>query len=394
MEINILRTNNERSLAHIEEIKELVPLPGYDRVVHAQILGWRCIVGKDDFKVGDKCVYFEIDSLVNPEDERFAFLEKRNYKIRTIKMCKVISQGLAMPLSVFPELGDLSVGTDVTKELKVTYYNPEDRKRKSNTSDPNAKYQSMASRHPNLFRRKPIRWLMRREWGKKLLFIFFGKKKDNPKGFPSWIKRSDEVRIENMPWILSDRDKRYSVTSKIDGTSSTYGIEKKKRGYDFIVCSRNVRQKDRDQECYHDLNVYWEMADKYDIEQKLTNFVKKIGAERVYLQGETYGPKVQGNPLKVDERQFAAFNFWVDGKRYTNEELFVWCDQYNIPHVPVVFEHHQIPDNIDDMKLEAEGASIINPQVLREGLVYREESNPDMSFKNVAMSYLLSKKGD
>ena len=132
----------------------------------------------DNIKVGDMCVYFEVDSKVNPLDERFAFLEKRDYRIKTIKMCKVYSQGLLIPLSTFPELGDLDVNTDVTDALKVVYYVPEDNQRKSNSVDPMAKYKSMASRHAKLARKKWFRWLMKREWGRKIMFFFFGKKKD------------------------------------------------------------------------------------------------------------------------------------------------------------------------------------------------------------------------
>lgn len=394
MQFNILKTNTERSLAHVEEIANITPIPGADRIAMAQILGWRCIIAKEEFNIGDKCIYFEIDSLVNKEDERFAFLEKKNYKVKTMKLGKfnVISQGLAMPLSEFPELGDLPVGTDVTKKLKVTYYNAEDRKRKSAGPDPDAKYKSMAARHKELFRKRPIRWLMRREWGKKLLFVFFGKKKDNPKRMPSWIRRSDEIRCENIPWIFNDRVRRYSVTCKLDGTSSTYGLEKQKKGYDFIVCSRNVRQKDRDQECYHELNVYWEMADKYNIREKLEKFAKKYNVNQMYLQGETVGAKVQGNPYNMGVRNFYAFNLVVDGVRYDNEQLFEWCETYEIPHVPLIFKNHQIPDNIDDMKAEAHGYSVLNPAVLREGLVYRDEKDPHFSFKNVDIDYLMKQQ--
>ena len=95
MQFNILNTNTERSLAHVEEIANITPIQGADRIAMAQILGWRCIIAKEEFKVGDKCIYFEIDSLVNKEDERFAFLEKKNYKVKTMKLGKfnVISQG-------------------------------------------------------------------------------------------------------------------------------------------------------------------------------------------------------------------------------------------------------------------------------------------------------------
>ena len=123
--------NDKRALAYVVTIDEIKPIEGYDRVEYARTNGWWVIIGKNDnLKVGDKCVYFEVDSKVNAKDERFAFLEKRNYKIKTQKMCKVISQGLLMPLSLFSEIGDADINTDVTDILKVTYSVEEDNSRK------------------------------------------------------------------------------------------------------------------------------------------------------------------------------------------------------------------------------------------------------------------------
>ena len=198
--------NGKRALAYVVTIDEIRPIEGYDRVEYARTNGWWVIINKaDNLSVGDKCVYFEVDSKVNPLDERFAFLEKRDYRIKTIKMCKVYSQGLLIPLSAFPELGDLDVNPDVTDALKVVYYVPEDNERKANAPDPNAKYISMAARHPKLAKKKWFRWLMKRQWGKKFLFVFFGKKKDTPKGWPThfpYIHKTDEERCENLPQML------------------------------------------------------------------------------------------------------------------------------------------------------------------------------------------------
>ena len=47
--------------------------------------------------------------------------------------------------------------------------------------------------------------MMRREWGRKLLFVIFGKKRDNPRGWPThfeFIHKTDEERCENLPWVL------------------------------------------------------------------------------------------------------------------------------------------------------------------------------------------------
>ena len=195
--------NNKRALAYVVTIDEIKPIEGYDRVEYARTNGWWVIIGKqDNLHVGDKCVYFEVDSKVNAADERFAFLEKRDYKIKTQRMCKVISQGLLMPLSTFPELGDLDVNTDVTDLLKVTYSVAEDNARKN--EDPNAKYKSMADRHKKLFRQRWAKWMMKRVWGRKVMFFFFGKKKDKsdtewPVGKFPGVSKTDQERCENMP---------------------------------------------------------------------------------------------------------------------------------------------------------------------------------------------------
>ena len=121
----------KRALAYIAKIDEICPIPDYDRVEHARIKGWWVIVKKGEFKVGDKAVYFEVDSKVSDTDERFEFLKSKNYKIKTLRMCKVYSQGLALPVALFPEVKGKKIGTDVTKKLKITYASEEDILRKS-----------------------------------------------------------------------------------------------------------------------------------------------------------------------------------------------------------------------------------------------------------------------
>ena len=73
----MLNKDNERELAYIVLIDGIEPIPGYDRVEHAIVGGWRCIVQKGQFNVGDPAIYFEIDSRVPKDKECFAFLEKR-----------------------------------------------------------------------------------------------------------------------------------------------------------------------------------------------------------------------------------------------------------------------------------------------------------------------------
>lgn len=189
----------ERALAHIEKIEWVRPIEGADNIELIGILGWICIAKKNEFKVGDLAVYIEIDSKCPSTDERFSFLSKKKFKIKTMKLGKfnVISQGLALPISLFPELHDKKIGDDVTKELKITYASEDDIARKSNKIDPNAKYKSMAQRNPKLFSKPIIRKMMKYNIGRKILFLIFGRKKDNPKKFPNWIVKTDETRCLN-----------------------------------------------------------------------------------------------------------------------------------------------------------------------------------------------------
>jgi hypothetical protein len=384
--------NGRRALAYVVTIDEIKPIEGYDRVEYARTNGWWVIIGKNDnLQVGDKCVYFEVDSKVNSEDERFAFLEKRNYKIKTQKMCKVISQGLLMPLSVFPEISDADVNTDVTETLKVTYAVEEDNARKGKV-DPDAKYKSMAARHQKIFKQKWARWLMRRSWGKKLMFMFFGKKKDSPRTFPThfpFVHKTDEERCENIPWVLG-YERPLIVTEKLDGTSSTYILERKKQHkYEFYVLSRNVRQADEKQECYHDHNIYWDMAFKYDIERHLKEYLENNpDCPYVCIQGESVG-SVQGNPLKLPEDDLYCFNF-IDGRTGRTDSLTGKniVEQWGMKWVPILDEHYMVPNDMEEFKQFATAKSVVNPNVLREGIVLRDPTN-DFSFKNVSREYLL-----
>lgn len=383
--------NDRRALAYVVTIDEIKPIEGYDRVEYARTNGWWVIIGKNDnLQVGDKCVYFEVDSKVNANDERFAFLEKRNYKIKTQKMCKVISQGLLMPLSLFPELGDAEINTDVTDILKITYAVEEDNARKK--TDPDAKYKAMASRKPNIFKKPWARWMMKRKWGRKVMFFFFGKKKDNPRGFPTFISKTDEERVENQPWRIGD-GKTYLCTEKLDGTSCTYALERKgKKKFEFYVCSRNVRQADEKQECYHDHNIYWDLAFKYNIEAVLRDILNlRPDLKWVCIQGEGVG-SVQGNPLKLTEDDLYVFNFKDSAVgRWGSNEARVLLDKYNIKWVPILGEV-QMPNTMEELKQLATGKSVVNPDVMREGLVYRSLDDSD-SFKNVSREYLLKHNG-
>lgn len=393
----MLNKNNERELAYVVRINKVEPIEGYDRVEYAHINGWGCVVRKGAFKEGDLGVYFEIDSKC-PAVEPFLFLEKRKYHVKTQKMCKRISQGLLMSFADFGWENDkYKEGTFLTKELGITYYEPEDNARKANSVD---KYKKMAQRNGKLFRHQPFRWLMRREWGKKLLFVFFGKKRDKKTGWPvgrfPGVSKTDQERAENMPWVLNDKTP-FIVTQKCDGSSGTFILEKKLFGYEFYVCSRNVRMMKEDQECFYGShNYYWEVAKKYDIENKMKNWLKaNPKAKFVCWQGEVCAPAIQSNPQALTETHLYCFH-WTDGlngRRNIVDAAKDWKTM-NMEVVPIVDTNYIMPDNFEDFKLSADGmydSSVCegNNNCPREGFVYYKTTDPNFSFKNVSREYLL-----
>lgn len=386
--------NDKRALAYTAKIDEIRPIEGYDRVEHARVGGWWVIVAKNDnFKVGDLCVYFEVDSKCNENDERFAFLEKRHYKIKTIKMCKVFSQGLIMPLAAFPEVTATEVNVDLTDILKVTYTVDEDNSRKND--NPNAKYESMRARHKKFFKTRLGKWLMKRAWGRKLCFLFLGKKKDNPNRFPTkfvFVHKTDEERVENIPWILENKQP-FMITEKLDGTSCTYILERKgRKKFEFYVCSRNIRMPAPDSKCFHDYNIYWELAEKYHIYDNLKKYlVENPQADYVCIQGEGVG-NVQGNPLKLDEDALYVFNFIDSNGAVPFIVAHNYILEWGMNWVPILDWNYILPDDMETFKDYATAKSVVNPDVFREGIVVRRPQDR-ISFKNVSREYLLAHNG-
>lgn len=407
---------NQRELCYVVTIDDITPLEGYDRVELAHVGGWVIVVGKDNFKPGDLGVYFEIDSklpMVKPFVD-MEFLAKKKFRIKTQKMCGVISQGLLMSASDFGgELYQDNDGTQyihingksyvkgdfLTETLGVTYASAADNERKKRTTD---KYKRMSQRLGAKANTPFYKWMYQREWGKKVLYLLYGKKKDNPKRFPNhfpYIKPTDQERCENMVWVLEDKTP-YIVTQKCDGSSATYILERK-RGlfgdkFEYYVCSRNVRQFNIDQQCYHDENYYWMASYDYNIKECLEDYLtKNPELDYVCIQGELCGPKIQSNPHKLSKLHFYAFHM-IDskiGKYDIRDAKKIW-DEYGLESVPIICDDFIMPDNFEDFKKMADGfydPSVCEGQtkIKREGFVYYKTSDSNFSFKNVSRQYLI-----
>ena len=400
----MLNKKGERELAYIVTIDEIRNIEGVNNQV-AVVNGWTVFVKRDEYKAGDKAVYIEIDSKV-PETEAFAFLEKYKYRVKTQKFVKglVISQGLLMkPSDVGLEKAE--VGDFVTEKLGITYYEAEDNARKADIS----KYTSMQARHKKFFKTKLGKWLMKREWGRKLCFFFLGKKKDKKTDWPAWVVKTDEERCQNCFNHRKGLGLKWYVTEKIDGTSTTFTMKQAKpKKRDLLVCSRNVvfnKPEKEDRNYYKDTdgNVYLEMAVKYDMERVLNTILNNEPSwEYITIQGETYGGSIQKRSYGPEHRM-SIFNiiYKENGKaptRMNPNEMAAFIYNLNTNHsfnlscVPIIDHQYELPETIEELLAYAGSEASKIDGGMREGVVFRSADGVH-SFKAVDNEFLLKYHG-
>lgn len=359
-----------RQLATIRAISDIRPIDGADSIVTAQVDGWECVIRKDDsFNVGDKVVYIEIDSIV-PERSEFEFLRDRKFRVRTIKLRGQVSQGLVLPLSILPKSSDAySVGDDVTEVLGVKKYDPQAEQELDLLKSQKSQKQS-----------RFMRFMFRFRWFRKL----FGTKRQK-RGFPDWIVKTDEERIQNkVSMFEQERDALtpFMVTEKVDGQSATYFLQKLKWGkYEFGVCSRNIRLGEPDN------SSYWSIAKRYNIESVLRKLIGNH--DRIVLQGEIIGPRIQKNKYNRVDYDFYAFNLIYPNHKCSTVEIVQLLSPFDIKAVPIVSMEKYLPATIDDLVEYSKGDSVVLGGTKREGVVMRAVGK-DISFKVINPDFLLS----
>ena len=355
-----------RKLASIQIIDRIEKHDNADSLEIICVLGWRSIVRKGEFHAGDKVIYIEVDSFL-PVKPEFSFLKDslrkmdkgiEGYKIRTVRLRGVISQGLILPFSYLPKeylatIGNsivmpektLEVGDDVTEIMGIV------------------------------------------QWQPPIPACLSGEVKGS---FPSFIAKTDETRVQLLQPILDKyKGEMCYVTSKVDGSSATYYL----KDGEFGVCSRNLELKETAG------NAFWTFAREMKIEEKLRKFGKNIA-----IQGELIGLGLQGNPLKLKERKVLFFSaFDIDKFEYLNYDGFYGLIIYHLSleTVPVLNENYILNNNIPELVELATARSPLNRDVWQEGIVIRPKEekidlsmaqgfgNGRVSFKVINPEYLL-----
>lgn len=406
-------STNTRELAYVVLIDAIEPIQGSDNCECAKVGGWKVMVHKNEFQVGDPAIYFEIDSFLDSTNPAFSFMEKKKYKVQTQKYTfggkgNFISQGLLMsaknfgwyisnesmdkktPVIVDKNANEHSVEGEsrfLTKQLNVTYAEPADNSRKAPSAD---KYKAMSQRHPKIFSKKVVRWFMRREWGRKLMFFFFGKKKDKKNAWPTHIaSKTDVERIQNMMYILKDKSP-YIATEKVDGSSFTAAAERTKFGrIKYYVCSRNVSFTNENQTSYYDTNIWYEAYNKYNLKNILTNILNDYNLNNVAIQAEVYGGKIQQRDYSTDEHKMAVFHIVTNNTKFPIDKVVEICDRYGLPHVPIIDWNYTLPDTIEEMQTFVESTPSVIDGKMKEGIVFYDKETGQTYFKFVSPEYLM-----
>lgn len=379
----------ERKLASIQKIREILPIEGADAIELAVVNSWKVVTKKGEFKPGDLCVYFEIDSFL-PMEKDFEFLRKSSYKkmgdlegfrLKTIRLRGQVSQGLCLPLSILEKDDEMKIGISKQPWGDQLQLGPYDDAIVIQEGTDVTAYMCVLKYEPPI----PAE--------------LSGKVKG---GFPGFIRKTDEERIQNMTGHFERmKSEKYYVTEKLDGSSATYYF----RDGVFGVCSRNLELADPGEfipgtvlcddgvERPKKENTFWKVAKELFIEEKLGTLDQNYA-----IQGELIGEGIQGNPYRIKGHTVRIFNvFNIDTQEYLGlEEMREFLDKINVDSnpiemVPILFEDYTLPETIEEILSQAEGKSVLNSEAEREGIVIRNRDK-SISFKAISNNFLLKEK--
>jgi hypothetical protein len=367
----------DRKLASVQKIVALSPIEKADAIEKATVLGWELVVKKGEFKVGDLVVYCEVDSIL-PDKSEFEFLRDRKFRIKTIKLRGQISQGICFPLSILPK-GKYSEGDDVTETIGIVKYDPQ--------KIAEDKLFNECSGKP---RNKFDRFIRRFKWYRRLTI------KVTKLPFPSFIRKTDEDRIQLFPSICEDhKDTIFQETEKVDGQSGSFFVKLNPikwefwEPYLFGVCSRNWQLVKPDH------SSYWTIAKKLDLKKKMIALSKRYG-QGIVIQGEIAGPGIQKNKYHLNEYHLFVFNIFLSENGTHNKvslDLYAQlniCDALGLETVPFIDGHFKLLPSIPEMVNLAKGQSQLY-NTKREGVVIRNYEK-NISFKVINPEFLLEEE--
>jgi len=356
------------NLATIQKILWKKDIEGADNIELVGVLGWQVVTKKNEYNIGDLCCYIQIDTVV-PEKPEFEFLRERNFRVRTIKLRKQLSQGLIIPIPKGLILG-IKEGKDVTDIVGVKKYEKPD----------NNPQRYEKPRIPKVWYKK---WIYLFKYN--ILYKTFPNLRPKTRSsFPTnLVSITDEERIQNIPQVLeSHKGKNFIVSYKLDGSSITIIHNKVLGKSNYRICSRRFELHDKE-------NDWYKVFKSTQFDKHIQKLVQEFRTNDIIVQGEAIG-KFNGNHHNLKEDEIRLFNIYVNGKRLNQKDFYSVCDNLFIPVCPI-FTGITLNHTMEEILKFSELPDILNPKVPLEGLVWRcIEDN--LSFKVINNQYLLKEK--
>ena len=342
-----------RKLASVQRIWKVEPIEGADKIELAHVLGWQCVVNKDQFKDMDVGVYFEIDSFL-PVRPEFEFLRASSYKktdimgegfrLRTMRFRGQISQGLLLPLSYFSEISeDTPVGQDVSELIGVKKWEIEER----------------ATTGGNVIGTLPYD-----------------------------IPHTDETRVQENPELIGAFSGiGYYISTKMDGSSHSVGID----GDGFHVTGHNFEYKNDGSSAFYNL------VNERGYRERIEKFAKDNGLETFTIQGEFCAPGIQKNRLRLTKPEWYVFTIRENGKRVGLKRMLEICNELKLDTVPIEEVGFNLPSKYPTVEALLQRADGEYPKGgKKEGIVVRPTEpvfcpliSASLSMKVVSNKYLL-----
>ena len=357
---------SERKLASIEKITKIEPIKDADQIELVEILGWHVIVRKEEnYKVGDLVVYIEYDSVI-PQRPEFEFLRSccyskrfKGFRIRNRKLRGVFSEGIVFKIATVKALDILPAnkikqGLDVSDIIGIRKYDTE-------------LYRSVDKKVLN-----PVaKYMMRYKWFRKLRLV------ERPRyAYPEGMEKANENNIQVVFNKLGHYDGLFYKSSKIEGQAASYLIHKKK----FKVFSHNQGYPKTN-------NNWWNIAVKYDIENKMKEFMKLHKLKSLFIQGEIAGLGIQRNIYKFNDLEFFIYDVGtLENGKFEYDNIQMFCDTVDLKSVPILEINTPLLETSDAIVKDADGQSVLNKDVLREGVVWRSMDNK-VGFKSKSQKY-------
>ena len=281
---------NNNSVCYVALINEIKSIEGADNIEQVVVGGWNCIIQKNTYKINDFVIVATTDAVIPVElSDAMSVTNylRKGQRVRTVKLKGVYSECLLIPMKFNKQsIGDhYAEGKDMMEIMGIFKYEP------------------------------PVRTISL-SGGKKICY------QDNP-NFHIYYKFPNLKNVDGM----FTEDDTVEITRKIHGTNARYGIVKKIKlsildrikklfgnkwiEYEFLVGSHNI-EKGSDSQGFYDANVWYDVEKKYNIKNKLWNYVKnpavKIG-DGITLYGEIYGAGIQkGYDYGLKDIEFVAFD--------------------------------------------------------------------------------------